>query len=813
MKKNKIIPFLTSLFLLFVLSSSAQVSGLVTAEHKPLAGASVSLFNAKDSSLFKTAVTDTGGRFELDVPLSSFFISVSSTGFTPHSSLRFTLDTAKRSFAIPEIQLQKSAAGTLSTVTVTAKKPMIERRADRTIVNVDAMITSAGSNALEVLEKSPGVQVDNNDAISLKGKSGVAIYIDDKPTYLSGSDLASYLKSLPAGMLDKIEIMTTPPAKYDAAGNAGIINIKTKKNKQKGFNGSINPSLRQGKYFDSRNNLNFNYRNNKFNLFSNIAFSAGNQYNGLTITRDYTKPDGTPESGFWQNSYIKRNYSNLVAKIGIDYSPGKKTTLGFIFNSIGRPSTEKRNNTGIFSDPHNVTDSIILADNREKERFGNKSFNFSYRYQFDSLGRELSMDLDYIRYTTSNDQLFKNASFDAGNNPKTSDELSGALPSALNIYAYKADYTHPLKKDAKIEAGIKTSFIRTNNIAEYFTRVNNVTSPDYDKTNHFIYRENINAAYLNFSREFKKLSVQLGLRLENTVSNGHQLGNPQKPDSSFKRSYTNLFPTVFLSYKPDSAANHQFSFSYSRRIDRPYYADLNPFVSPLDKFTYYAGNPFLNPQFTHHFELSYSYKNFLNTSVFYDRIKDEMNETIELSGNTFISRTGNIGKKDFIAASVDATIKPAKWWTILPYIQYNYLHTRSKIYTEDVNTKGGFWHAALTNQFVLSKSWSMELLGRYRSAITDGQFKLWQMGLTNIGIVKKLMKDKGSVKLVFQDIFRTRINQGDINSLKNGSGYYKNLGDTRAVVFAFTYRFSKGAKASQQSRKGGAESEQNRVKE
>lgn len=812
MKKHKVI-FLLALFC-WSWSASAQVTGLVTAGHKPLVSATVSLLNAKDSSLVRVSLTDSNGRFRLRIPSAGrYFVSVSNTGFRLYHSTSFVTDTGATTFAIPEIQLEKAGSNTLSTVTVTAKKPMIERKADRTIVNVDAMISNAGGNALEVLENSPGVQVDNNDVISLKGKSGVAIYIDDKPTYLSGSDLANYLKSLPAGTLDKIEIMTTPPAKYDAAGNAGIINIKTKKNKVKGFNGSLNPSLRQGKYLDSRNTFNFNYRNNKVNLFSNIVFSSGHGYSDLTIVRNYTQPNGTPVSGFWQNTYMKRGYSSFVAKAGMDYSLGKKTTIGFVFNTTWRPSTEQRNNTGVFSDPQNTADSIITADNREKEKFSNNSVNFNYRYQFDSLGKELSMDLDYIRYTTGNNQLFRNASFDAGNNLKTSDELTGSLPSVLNIYSYKADYTHPLKNGLKIEGGIKTSYIKTDNVAEYFTKINNTTAPDYDKTNHFIYGENINAAYLNFSREIKRISVQLGLRLENTVSKGHQLGNLQKPDSSFRKNYTNLFPTVFISYKLDSSGNNQLNFSYSRRIDRPYYADLNPFVSPLDKFTYYAGNPFLNPQFTHHFELSHAYRNILNTSVFYDRVKDEMSETIELSGSTFISRTGNIGKKDVAGFSVDATIKPVKWWTILPYAQYTYLHTRSKVYTEEVDTRGGFCNATLTNQFSLSKGWSIELLGRYRSRITDGQFRVGQAGIVNVGIHKKLPRDKGSVKLVFQDILRTRINQGDIGSLKNGTGYYRNWGDSRAVVFAFTYRFSKGAKASQQNRKTGAESEQNRVKE
>ncbi len=812
MKKNK--AFIILLLCLCSHSISAQITGLVTTANKPLAGSTVSLLKVKDSTMVKVTVTNADGKFELEnVQPGNYFIAASNVGFATSYSSSFSVGAANTSISIPEIKIEKATTGTLSTVTVTSKKPIIERKADRTIVNVEAMLSSAGSNALEVLEKAPGVQVDNNEAISLKGKAGTTIYIDDKPTYLSGADLANYLKSLPASALDKIEIMTTPPAKYDAAGNAGIINIKTKKSRVKGFNGNINISHRQGRYGDIRNSLNFNYRNNKINLFGNILFSGGNNFNDLTIKRSYYKVDGTLESGFSQNTWIKRWYNSFGGKVGLDYSPGKRTTLGIVLNTTQRPSTEYRTNLGTFSNAQHIADSIITAVNSEKEKFQSNSINLNYRYQFDSLGRELSMDLDYIRYKTTNDQLYKNESFNADNTSKTKDDLIGSVPSALDIYSYKADYTHPLKKSAKLEAGIKTSYITTDNVAQYFTTVNNITNPDYDKSNHFLYKENINAAYLNYSKDIKRFSIQLGLRAENTISKGHQLGNMMKPDSSFKKNYTNLFPTVFLSYKLDSAGNNQLNFSYSKRIDRPYYADLNPFISPLDKFTYYAGNPFLNPQFTQHFEISHAYKSNLNTSIFYDHITDEMDETIELSGNTFISRTGNIGKKDVGGFSIDATVKPVKWWTMLPYIQYVYVHTQSKIYTEEVDTKAGFWITNLTNQINFTKGWSMEVLGRYRSKILDGQFNVVASGQVNISAQKKILKDKGSLKINFIDIFRNRNNSGDINSLKGGSGYYHNLGDFRAVVFAVTYRFSKGAKSNQQARKSGAESEQNRVKE
>lgn len=791
----------------------AQVSGKVADNNnKAVSGAVASLLRAKDSVSVKAKVTDSDGNFELrGMGYENFILMISSTGSKKYYSTPFVIDSASQSKHFPQIILQKESA-TLEGVTVAAKKSMIERKADRTIVNVDAFISNAGSNALEVLEKAPGVQVDNNETISLRGKPGVLIYIDDKPTYLSGADLASYLKSLPAASLDKIEIMTTPPAKYDAAGNAGIINIKTKKTKIKGFSGTAGTSYRQAKYADVRNNFSFNYRNNKLNLFSNNSYSEGRNFNDLDISRRYNNPDGSLRSAFAQNSYIKRWYSSLNLKIGMDYSLSKKTTVGIVLSRLNRPSTQKTNNTGMFTHLQNITDSVITADNSEDAGFKNSGINLNFLYEPDSIGNTLSMDADYLRYTTGNDQVFKNASFNGTNILKAQDELTGALPSYLDIYSFKADYTHPLNKKSKLETGIKTSYITTNNIGSYFTVLNNIPVPDYEKTNHFMYNENINAAYANFSTELKKISLQLGLRAENTISKGHQLGNPIKPDSSFRKNYTNLFPTIFASYKLDSAGNSQLNLAYSKRIDRPYYEDLNPFISPLDKFTYYAGNPFLKPQFTQHIELAHSYKNKLTTTIFYDGIKDEMDETIELNGNTFISRTGNIGKKDIFGYSIDATIKPVKWWTVLTYFQYLYQHTQSRVYTEAVNTKGGWYSANLVNQFALTKGWSTELTLRGRTAILDGQFKTGKTGVINIGAQKKMLKDKGTLKIAVQDLLKTRINEGYINGLKDGSGYYHNLNDSRALVLAFTYRFSKGAKNKEERKTGGADDEQNRVK-
>jgi hypothetical protein len=538
-----------------------------SSDKNPVPAASVSLLKATDSSLVKMAIAGTDGRFEFtSLVASTYFLRITTIGYNEYNSAAIIISAEQPVSSLPVIILSPATAGNLGGVTVTTKKPLVERKIDRTIINVDAFISNAGANAFEVLEKSPGVQVDNNENIGLNGKASVLIFIDDKPTYLSGAELANYLKSLPASSIDRIELMTNPPAKYDAAGNAGIINIRTKKTKIKGFNGSISASYAQGAYPKTNNSVNFNYRNNRINLFGTTSYSEAEYFTDLFIERRIKNNDESLKSIFAQNSFIRRwNRSNAL-KLGLDYYISEKSTIGIVLNGMLNPSWDKTFNTSKLSNANGVTDSTITADNQTHSRFRNGSVNINFRRQIDSTGRELTMDADYIRYSFDANQFNRNTVYQPNNTISSADDLLGNLPSGISIYSYKLDYVHPLRNNAKFEAGIKTSITKTDNIAEYDRTVNNVTTPDYNITNHFRYNENINAAYLNFNREFKRFSFQTGLRLENTVSKGHQLGNVVKPDSAFKRPYTNLFPTVFVSYKLDSNAGNQITFSYGKRI-------------------------------------------------------------------------------------------------------------------------------------------------------------------------------------------------------------------------------------------------------
>ncbi|MGN8059146.1 outer membrane beta-barrel protein [Pedobacter sp. 22163] len=765
----------------------------------------------KDSVLVKTTFTEKDGLFSFDkISYGKYLIKVSVVGSPIYQTDTLVLTADRAVINLADIKI-KAGATNLKDVNISGQKAFVERKIDRTVVNVDALISNAGTTAMDVLSKSPGVNVDQNGVISLKGKSGVAIFIDDKPTYLSGADLDNYLRSLPSSSLDQIELMTNPPARYDAAGNGGVINIKTKKTKIAGFNGGINLSLNQGKLSRSNNSFNFNYRKDKINVFGNLSYNLNNSFTDLDLNRKYKNDDGSAKSYFNQNSYFRRHGNTFNLKTGLDYYASDRTTWGVVLTGMNRISKQVNNNTSNLSNASMQLDSVIRAENIDQIKYQNAGVNLNYRHKFKQAGRELTFDADYLLYRNQTDQTYYNFSYLPSGALKYQDILTGNLPSNIDIYTAKADYSHPLENKWKLDAGVKTAYTKTDNIADYFNTANGKTNADYEKSNHFLYEENINAVYLNMSREGKRFSLQAGLRYENTVSNGHQLGNLIKPDSSFKRTYNSLFPTLYFSYKLDTTGNNQLGLNYGRRIDRPYYQDLNPFFSPLDKFTYYVGNPFLKPSFTQSIELSHTYKSKITTTFGYSWVRDEVNETIEILNGTYYSRPANVGKTRVANVSVNAEIDLTKWVKLNAYVEYAKIVSKTDFYTGFLVTNGSYLRANPNLQFKISPTWNAEVNMRYQSKLSNVQFLLGEVHEFGAAVQKKLSA-KSTLKLTANDIFRTRIYNGIINNLANTEANWVNRQDSRSVVVSYSYRFGKAFSSPAKHESSGADAEKNRVK-
>ncbi len=807
----------------------AQNSGKITGSiqdggnQKVIDASSISLLIAKDSALVKVSVTDKAGNFVFEnIKDGDYLLMASSIGHNKTYSSIVRINPENVVATVGVLQLIPTNKD-LKEVVVSSKKPFIERKVDRTIVNVDASITNAGSTALEVLEKSPGVSVDKDGNISLKGKQGVIIYLDGRPSYLSGPDLANMLRNMTASQLDQIEIMTNPPAKYDAAGNAGIINIKTKKNKSFGLNGSITTGYTQGRYARFNEALNFNYRNNKINIFTNLNFNRNHKSEELYIVRKFREATTKNIKAIFDQKSVMENQSYYYnAKIGADYSITKKTTLGVVLNGFYNPSKWQSNTNTFIYDPNNILTGKTGAYTQNDEKWKNFSANMNFRTVLDSSGQELSTDLDFIQYKSTSIQPLVSSYYDNMNNLlQTPDVLNGNLPSDIKIYSGKIDYSLPMKKAARFEAGIKSSYVKTDNNATYDSLKVGYALLDSGRSNHFIYDENINAAYVNYSRPLgKKWTAQLGLRLENTNANGNSAGYTfntvsgkfEHSETTFKRSYTQLFPTAYFQYTANE--KNQFSVNYGRRIERPDYESMNPFIHFLDRYTFEQGNPNLSPQFAQNIELSHTYKGFLTTTANYTKTTNIIQmvlEQNEITNETFIKKA-NIASAEQVGLEISANKEITKWWSVNIFTNVFNNHFKGIVNNESISIGLTGFMAQVQQNFKFEKGWAAELSGFYRSKGLEGVIYIQPIVQVNAGISKQVFKNKGSIKLNFRDIFAGSVFKG-YSKYGTVDANFKNVNDGRTIGINFSYRFSKGKlKATSGRRSGSASDEQNRVK-
>lgn len=811
---KKLISLLTIVFITLSLTGFAQkmngkINGsVIDGNTKTIESANITLLRARDSSLVKISASDKSGNFSFeDIAAGRYLVSITAVAHQKAFSEVVELTAANPTITLKSIRLLPQS-NIVGTVTVTSKRPLIEQRAGMTVLNVEASPTNAGLNALELLEKSPGVSVDNDGNISLKGKQGVLILLDGKPTYMSPTDLAAFLKNMQSSNLDQIEIMTNPPAKYDAAGNSGIINIKTKKGNVKGMNGTTNFGYTQGYYDRFNGGTNLNYRNNKLNLFGGFNAGTYEGYNQLTIGRKFYEIDHATVAGSGDqvsNRHFKGNFQSF--KAGMDYYFSKKDIAGFVVNgNFGHHNQNENSNSNVRDGQRDILYKLqSVSDN--SSLYSNISANANYKHTFDSTGHEISADADYAYFNNRSNNNLNTQSFDAYDVKSGHDvNLTGHIPSKISIYSAKVDYVHPFKNGVKLESGLKTSLVHTDNQIEYLRSSGNGWSFD-DRSNHFIYDENINAAYAIASKKIKKWDLTAGLRIENTISKGHQIKN----DSSFTRNYINLFPNAGIGYSVND--KNQLNLSYSRRISRPNYDDLNPFVYFLDSLTYSQGNPYLQPQFTNNIELSHTYNKFLTTTLNYTSTSDIITELLkqDTEKKTTYQTKENFSSMKQFGLAVMLNIPVSKWWNTNSYVNVFNNHYKGVYQNDPIDIQFTSFMANMTNSFTMGKGWSAEVSGWYRAKGPEGLLVINSMGAVNSAISKQVFKKKGTVKFGVRDIFYTQQFSGyakysDVDVTIAGKR------DSRQFNLSFTYRFGKTNIPSERRKTGGANDEQNRVK-
>lgn len=804
------------LFLLLLTATTSfaqaqQVSGIAKdANGTPLNGATISLIKAADSSIVKLAVSKENGVYNFsNIKEGTYKVSASYVGYLPLISAAFSL--AASDVTVAELKLNKIPSG-LNNVTVTARRPMVEVKADKTILNVEGTINSVGSNALELLRKSPGVLVDKDDNLSLAGKNGVQVYIDGRTTPLAGQDLANYLKSLQSSQIEAIELITNPSAKYDAAGNAGIINIRLKKNKSLGTNGSVNAGWNIGTYAKYNAGASLNYRNKNINIFSNYSYNKGPNEQQLNINRTVL------DSLFDQKGTIRMVNASHNFKLGADYFVNKKNTLGVIVNgTMADPTVTNYGRTVISNTTTNTVNRILIADNSSQMKRHNANVNLNYSYT-DPKGTSLVVNADHGYYDLSNDQFQPNYYYDPSGQIKLNSTIYHMLsPAKININSVKGDYEQNFMK-GKLGIGGKSAYVKTDNDFQRYNVNASGEELDKDRSNHFTYTENINAGYVNYNRPFKTFMIQGGLRVENTISEGISNGLKYNgteyvsSTSSFKRSYTDFFPSAAITFNKNPMK--QWGLTYSRRIDRPAYQDLNPFEFKLDEYTFQKGNINLRPQYTNSFGISHTYKYRLNATLNYSHVKDLFTQLIDTAegSKAFISKK-NLATQDITSLNVSYPYQ-YKAYSLFTNVSGNYSQYRADFGSgRKVKLNAFGFNFFAQNSLKFAKTWTAELSGFYNApTVYQGSFKGKSIYSIDAGLQKQVMKGKATIKASLSDVFHTMKFRG-ISDFAGQTTRVTSTWESQQFKLSFNFRFgNNGVKAARQ-RSTGAEDETKRVQQ
>lgn len=784
----------------------SKIQGNVLDDKKEtLPGISVSLLKAKDSSLLKAAVTDMDGRYEIEsLWTDTFLLSYSGIGYQTKYTIAFTSDNS-HDHNVAEMILETESKN-LQDVVITSKKPAIEVHADKVVFNVESSINAAGSNALELLQKSPGVMVNNDESISLKGRSGVRIYIDGKMSQLDDKSLAAYLKSLGSNDIEAIEIITNPGSKYDASGNAGIINIRLKKNKKFGTNGNVSAGYAQGITPKANTGLSLNYRDKRINLFSNISSYLSRHESLLNLYRLQN------DTVYNQRTTMENHWKTVDVKAGADYFADAKNTFGIIVTSnYSNGAFNTNGHTDIYREASDQYNKRLESSNNAPAHRTNADFNVNYRYT-DTNETTIAFDADYGLFRGRSESYQPNYYYNAAHDMMYEIINGNNTPTNINIYTAKLDFEHKLGT-GKLGYGAKYANVKTDNSLMFYNYQYNDPVVDLSLSNQFVYTENVNAAYVNYSNTFSKWSLQSGLRMEQTNSEGilTRADGETQNDNRVKRNYLNLFPSLAVSYNVNK--DNMIGFNYSRRIDRPDYQDLNPFETKVDQLTYEKGNAFLKPQYTNNLELNYTFKSMISTSISYAHVRDyAVTITDTINGNATFLQKQNIASQNIYSFSIGSPLPIRKWWNGYVNFWYNYQVIEGGYNGVSLFIKSPSFGGYLQQTFTLGKGYAAEISGSYNGSGLEGTWKRKAFGSIDIGFQKRFWNEKASIRFSVSDMLHTR---GKFRATSNYGGAYLDINQTmesRIVRLNFSYRFGSNQIKAARQHKTALDSEGSRIK-
>ncbi|QHL86450.1 TonB-dependent receptor [Nibribacter ruber] len=786
MKKLLLLSF--CLLLLVATHAQAQSTGFLSGQvvdHKgeAMSYGTITLLKAAGATLVTGAAVEVTGDFKLKVPApGQYIIRVSAIGFANKDLPSFEVTNVAFTKDFGKIMLQQDAKA-LKEVVVQRLRPTVDVQADKMVVSVENTAMAAGNTAYDVLSKSPGVWIDQDGNIQLNGKAGVQVMIDGKLTYLNGKQLQTMLQGMPAENLKNLEIIANPSAKFDAEGTSGLINLNLKKNTMTGLNGNVYGGYQYNTKHGANGGANVNLKQGKWSSFATADVTNRPKKRTFTMDRIF-KQEGEDTRLIMDGGENGAQFSQSL-RVGTDYDMTKQHSIGGTLNL-----SQNKTNTGVNTHT-NFGKDLSTTTTHDNSRFTNLSGNAHYLGKLDSVGTTLSADLDLVRIKDKSAGDFLNQAFANGSTLPTGQErLENDNPTSYQIYSAKVDFTRPLASiKGKLELGAKASYVQSDNKIDFYQVEGDTRTLDPGRTDHFIYDEHIYAGYINFSRSLgTKWTLQTGLRAEYTDSKGHSLPYALVTP----RSYLDFFPSVFLQQRVSD--NYQISYNYSRRINRPRYENLNPFVFYIDNNTYAKGNPLLKPEYTNSVQVTQTFRKTYNLILGYAHTKDDISEVPEPipAENKLIFMQRNVESKTMNATMVLPITVNQKWSinnnATLAYQEYN-----TFIKEENIKNSSLMFMAQSNSNILLPNNFKLEVTGGYQGAGVFNVYKTEPSWFVDMGIKRSFLKDQLDVTLNVTDIFRTRKMQGysDVQGNTNTIDMYHY---NQSVRLNLRYRFNKGEK-------------------
>jgi ferric enterobactin receptor len=766
--------------------------------------ATVTLHRAADSVVVKTEFSDKQGTFQLDAPAGSKYrLSVVQVGCGRYWSAPFTLPAG--GLTLPAIALVASQDAKLKEVTVLARKPLFEHLADRTVVHVADSPLAAGATTLDVLGRAPGVTFDANSNLALRGRQGLLVVIDGKRTPLAGADLAEYLRSLPAEQLQSIELITSPPASYDAQGGAGVIALNLKKDQRLGTNGSLNASYGYSEQGKLTGGLALNHRRKNLNAYGNYTYTDRRYFTRVDFDRQFAATPQLPATATVQANDQRSHLRSHAGKAGLDLTLSKRTLLGLSVTALASQlDNTTANQTQVLDGAGTPTARYHALTAQDISRpSGSANLNLRHTFADSATARALTADADYARYHLTR-LLDLNTYFDAVGQPNTL--LTGDQRSTLSIGAAKVDYSQPLPHRARFEAGAKVTQVVSDNDARFVTTVSGVSQPRPDISRQFSYHENVNAAYASLRGTTPQTTWQAGLRAEQTNTLAEQAGTTLR-----EQHYLQLFPSALVQRTLN--ARHALALSAARRIDRPNYAQVNPLRAYLDANSYRAGNPSLVAQTSYNVELTHTYRQKFSTALAYARTNQPIVNIVQPSpdgGRLVVNQDVNLSTQHFYTLTLTAPLTLTKWWTLYANALLYYNHFVGTLNGTDLNRGQFACNLTANSSFTLPAGWTAELNGFYESQEVYGFQRIRPRGQVAAGLQKSLWQKQATFRLNVADIFYTTPLRATSTYDNFTETFYSRL-DTRIITAALTYRFGNSKVAAARRRTAGAEEELRRA--